>query len=144
MLSQMSEVSRLSMAPRNASTSADLIMPGSACSPKVGSCGSGKPVGMLPMIGAALKYQAASRLPTPSATSGDGANLRRRSGRKAAMTSETSPTATAPGTGAAKACGSAVSTCSGPPAGLTRPTKGASCRMMMMQPMPLMNPEITG
>jgi len=109
-----------------------------------GICSDGRPVGTSARTGAPPNRVRASTVPTTSAISGDGTMRPIACGVKRTIASDTAPTMAASATGACNRAGKWSNAASGPPAGLAWPRNGATCRMMMMKPMPLMKPEITG
>jgi hypothetical protein len=99
---------------------------------------------MAPSTGAVVKTHTTSNVPAARASSGAGIRRPIRTGRNNTIARLARPAMTASLCAWTNACPMPAIAARVPPGGLTCPSRGASCKMMMMQPMPVMNPEITG
>ena len=142
-LSAIREVSKLSIEPSTARTSAACTMPGNRSSSIAGIWRSGKPRGISPITGAPDRTKMPISVLMTRAASGGEISRRSRPGMKSMMASARRPTISASKTGWLTTLGSLASAPMTPPDEPVKPNKGKSCRTMMMQPMPLMKPEMT-
>ena len=143
MLSATSEVSRLSIAPRIARMSAASNTINTVSLDSEGMMNSGKPVGMAPNTGTLLKPKLTT-VPTISAASGPGKYRPQLAGHKNTMARVKTPIPSASTFGLLIALGTSSSAGIVPPPSGSCPNNRASCRAIMMQPIPLMKPETTG
>ena len=110
---------------------------------KPGTISDGKPVGISPRIGAPDMNRLMT-VPMISAASAPGIKRPRDAGQKKITPSDTAPIASADRLGSMTAPGIAVSAGMVPPPVGSWPNKRETCSAIMMTPMPLMKPEITG
>ena len=143
MLSATSEVSKLSMAPSNARINAASSAMKTVSCVNAGITSEGNPVGMSPSTGAPGSARL-SNVPVTSAASGAGMIFPQLCGQLKIMTRQTTPTVSAAKFGSITASGTAVRAGIVPLPSGSCPNRRESWSAMMIQPMPLMNPEITG
>ena len=143
MLSATSDVSRLSIAPRIARINAASKTMRMVSLEKEGTINSGRPVGMAPNTGTSVNARLTT-VPVINAASGPGKYRPQLPGQKNTMPKVRIPTPSAPMFGSITAVGTSKSAGMVPVSAGSWPNSRASCNAIMMQPIPLMNPETTG
>ena len=98
---------------------------------------------MSPSTGTPGSASQTTAVPATNAISAAGTIRVTRLGARYMIASEPSPTASASAWTLPRISGMAISTAMGPPPGVGSPSSGATCRMMMIQPIPLMKPDTT-
>ena len=103
----------------------------------------GNPVGMSPRVGAPVRNKL-TNVPIIRAARGGGTILASRAGHLKAMSSVNSPRVRATKFGSATARGISISAPMVPLSSGSWPSRREVCSAMIIHPMPLMNPDITG
>jgi hypothetical protein len=141
--SATSDVNRLSIEPRSASTSAAWTIFGRSAIGKTGITRSGNPVGTSPMTGALGSNSTLISVPRVRAASGGGRTPAARFGQKIMVARLATAIARASGFSMAGTSGHARIEPSGPPGAVSMPKNGRVWMTMMMMPIPDMKPETT-